>query len=130
MALKVNKNGIIRPITTEITAFISNIDLIEENMTFERNTQYVLTLDYDYNFILVIHHHDPTALTSYSKIGSQLISIDSLKENNGNAITLSGVITTSSTMGYKVTLDSTGRIITFDNANTNVVSSLTILGIR
>lgn len=130
MALKVNKNGTIRSITTEITAFIGNIDLIEENMEFAKSTQYVLTLDYDYNFILFIHHLNPVSNPTYCKLGSQLISIDGLKENDGKYITLSGTTASSGTMGYKIASDSTGRIITIQNQSNDIISSLTILGIR
>ena len=131
MAINVNESGVVKGITTDITAFISAIDLIAEDLPFTRGTIQVLSLDYTYRFLLILHAIDPSVLSTSCRIGSQLVYMKNLIIHADTKLIFSSVVNTNSRQGYTVMSDATGRQITLTCADSADGSpTITILGVR
>ncbi|MBP5598489.1 MAG: hypothetical protein J6Y02_24190 [Pseudobutyrivibrio sp.] len=131
MAINLNEGGVVKSITTDITAFISAIDLIAEDLPFTNNVQHILSLDYDYRFLIILHNLNPNYLPTQYKITSQVVDMNGLMRNPGIFLYLMIINETSTNKAYGIrSNDATGREITLISPNHTGCYTVTILGTR
>ena len=130
MAINVNEGGVVKSITTDITAFISAIDLIAEDLPFTNSARHDLSLDYDYRFLIILHNLNPTYLSTSYKIASQVVSMNGLMRNPNIFLYLMIVNDTTTNKAYSIRSNDTGREITLISPNHTGCYTITILGVR